>query len=167
MLRPDTGARVGGRVNEHLVVTHVVRETMEENRLITYIVERRLDLRPAHVRMIAHPALLTSGFGRASGRTHAESEVVPATPAPARRTRLIWARPSPNTALAVGAHVNPNAGHREVWIRDLDGYLVVFAERDDPPLSGGNASYPPHCPHPSRQERTHRVWPAHCSRSLN
>jgi len=69
--------------------------------------------------------------------------------------------------LAVGAHVNPNAGHREVWIRDLDGYLVVFAERDDPPLSGGNASYPPHCPHPSRQERTPRVWPAHCSRSLN
>src|SRR5260370_40186958 len=105
MLRPDTGARVGGRVNEHLVVTHVVRETMEENRLITYIVERRLDLRPAHVRMIAHPALLTSGFGRASGRTHAESEVVPATPAPAHRTRLIWPRPSPNTAWAVGAHI--------------------------------------------------------------
>jgi len=25
-------------------------------------------------------------------------------------------------------HVNPNAGHREIWIRDLDGYLVVFAE---------------------------------------
>jgi catechol 2,3-dioxygenase-like lactoylglutathione lyase family enzyme len=25
-------------------------------------------------------------------------------------------------------HVNPNAGHREIWIRDLDGYLVVFAD---------------------------------------
>jgi len=25
-------------------------------------------------------------------------------------------------------HVNPNAAHREIWIRDLDGYLVVFAE---------------------------------------
>ncbi len=25
-------------------------------------------------------------------------------------------------------HLNPNAGHREIWIRDLDGYLVVFAE---------------------------------------
>jgi hypothetical protein len=25
-------------------------------------------------------------------------------------------------------HVNPNAGHRELWIRDLDGYLVVIAE---------------------------------------
>ncbi|MFC9555101.1 VOC family protein [Rhodococcus sp. NPDC056960] len=25
-------------------------------------------------------------------------------------------------------HVNPSAGHREIWIRDLDGYLVVFAE---------------------------------------
>ncbi len=24
-------------------------------------------------------------------------------------------------------HVNPNAGRREIWIRDLDGYLVVFA----------------------------------------
>jgi catechol 2,3-dioxygenase-like lactoylglutathione lyase family enzyme len=26
-------------------------------------------------------------------------------------------------------HVNPNARHREIWIRDLDGYLVVFSER--------------------------------------
>jgi catechol 2,3-dioxygenase-like lactoylglutathione lyase family enzyme len=25
-------------------------------------------------------------------------------------------------------HVNPNAGHREIWIRDPDSYLVVFAE---------------------------------------
>ncbi len=25
-------------------------------------------------------------------------------------------------------HVNPNAGHRELWLRDPDGYLVVFAE---------------------------------------
>jgi catechol 2,3-dioxygenase-like lactoylglutathione lyase family enzyme len=25
-------------------------------------------------------------------------------------------------------HINPNAGHREIWIRDLDGYLVVIAE---------------------------------------
>jgi catechol 2,3-dioxygenase-like lactoylglutathione lyase family enzyme len=25
-------------------------------------------------------------------------------------------------------HLNPNAGHREIWVRDLDGYLVVFAE---------------------------------------
>jgi catechol 2,3-dioxygenase-like lactoylglutathione lyase family enzyme len=25
-------------------------------------------------------------------------------------------------------HINPNARHREIWIRDLDGYLVVFAE---------------------------------------
>jgi len=24
-------------------------------------------------------------------------------------------------------HVNPNAGHRELWLRDLDGYLVVLA----------------------------------------
>jgi predicted enzyme related to lactoylglutathione lyase len=26
-------------------------------------------------------------------------------------------------------HVNPNAGHREIWLRDLDGYLVVLAGR--------------------------------------
>ena len=25
-------------------------------------------------------------------------------------------------------HVNPNAGHREIWLRDLDGYLVVLTE---------------------------------------
>jgi hypothetical protein len=25
-------------------------------------------------------------------------------------------------------HVNSNAGHREVWLRDPDGYLVVLAE---------------------------------------
>jgi catechol 2,3-dioxygenase-like lactoylglutathione lyase family enzyme len=24
-------------------------------------------------------------------------------------------------------HVNPNAGHREIWIRDPDGYVVVVA----------------------------------------
>jgi len=25
-------------------------------------------------------------------------------------------------------HINPNAGHREIWLRDPDGYLVVLAE---------------------------------------
>lgn len=25
-------------------------------------------------------------------------------------------------------HINPNAGHREIWLRDLDDYLVVIAE---------------------------------------
>ncbi|MCA1697309.1 MAG: VOC family protein [Actinobacteria bacterium] len=25
-------------------------------------------------------------------------------------------------------HLNPNADHREIWLRDLDGYLVVLAE---------------------------------------
>lgn len=24
-------------------------------------------------------------------------------------------------------HLNPNAGHREMWLRDLDGYVVVIA----------------------------------------
>jgi catechol 2,3-dioxygenase-like lactoylglutathione lyase family enzyme len=26
------------------------------------------------------------------------------------------------------AHVNPNSNHREIWLRDPDGYLVVLAE---------------------------------------
>jgi catechol 2,3-dioxygenase-like lactoylglutathione lyase family enzyme len=26
-----------------------------------------------------------------------------------------------------GVHTNPNAGHRELWVRDPDGYLVVLA----------------------------------------
>lgn len=30
----------------------------------------------------------------------------------------------------VDVHLNPNAGHREIWLRDLDGYLVVLAESD-------------------------------------
>jgi catechol 2,3-dioxygenase-like lactoylglutathione lyase family enzyme len=25
-------------------------------------------------------------------------------------------------------HLNPNAGHREIWLRDPDGYRVVLAE---------------------------------------
>lgn len=31
--------------------------------------------------------------------------------------------------IEVDVHVNPNSEHREIWLRDLDGYLVVFAER--------------------------------------
>jgi catechol 2,3-dioxygenase-like lactoylglutathione lyase family enzyme len=30
--------------------------------------------------------------------------------------------------IVTDVHVNPNAGRREIWIRDLDDYLVVFAE---------------------------------------
>ncbi len=29
--------------------------------------------------------------------------------------------------LVMDVHLNPNAGHREIWFRDLDGYLVVFS----------------------------------------
>jgi catechol 2,3-dioxygenase-like lactoylglutathione lyase family enzyme len=32
-------------------------------------------------------------------------------------------------SIEIDVHVNPNAGQREIWLRDLDGYLVVFAER--------------------------------------
>jgi catechol 2,3-dioxygenase-like lactoylglutathione lyase family enzyme len=28
----------------------------------------------------------------------------------------------------IDVHVNPNAGQREIWLRDLDGYLVVCSE---------------------------------------
>jgi predicted enzyme related to lactoylglutathione lyase len=30
--------------------------------------------------------------------------------------------------IVTDVHVNPNAGHREIWLRDLDDYLVVLAE---------------------------------------
>lgn len=29
--------------------------------------------------------------------------------------------------IVTDVHTNPNAGHREIWFRDPDGYLVVFA----------------------------------------
>ena len=29
--------------------------------------------------------------------------------------------------VVLAPHVNPNAGHREIWLRDLDGYTVVLA----------------------------------------
>lgn len=32
-------------------------------------------------------------------------------------------------------HVNPNAGHRELWIADLDGYTVVVASSDGDPAA--------------------------------
>jgi catechol 2,3-dioxygenase-like lactoylglutathione lyase family enzyme len=30
-------------------------------------------------------------------------------------------------AIVTDVHVNPNAGHREIWVHDPDGYLVVLA----------------------------------------
>jgi catechol 2,3-dioxygenase-like lactoylglutathione lyase family enzyme len=32
--------------------------------------------------------------------------------------------------IVLDVHVNPNAGHREMWIKDLDGYTVVIASPD-------------------------------------
>lgn len=34
-------------------------------------------------------------------------------------------------AVVTDVHVNPNAGQREWWLRDPDGYLVVVAEAGD------------------------------------
>jgi hypothetical protein len=31
-------------------------------------------------------------------------------------------------SIQTDVHHNPNAGHREIWLRDPDGYLVVLAE---------------------------------------
>jgi catechol 2,3-dioxygenase-like lactoylglutathione lyase family enzyme len=31
-------------------------------------------------------------------------------------------------AITKDVHLNPNANHREIWVRDPDGYQVVFAE---------------------------------------
>jgi catechol 2,3-dioxygenase-like lactoylglutathione lyase family enzyme len=41
--------------------------------------------------------------------------------------------------IVTDVHVNPNAGHREIWIRDPDGYLVVVAEPHRPaqPIRSG------------------------------
>lgn len=38
---------------------------------------------------------------------------------------------SASAHVVTDVHVNSNAGHRESWLRDLDGYLVVLAERDE------------------------------------
>ena len=35
-----------------------------------------------------------------------------------------------DAVVEIDVHVNPNAGHREIWLRDPDGYLVVLAEAD-------------------------------------
>jgi hypothetical protein len=33
--------------------------------------------------------------------------------------------------IVTDVHVNPNAAHREIWLRDLDGDLVVLSEPAD------------------------------------
>jgi hypothetical protein len=30
--------------------------------------------------------------------------------------------------IVTDVHINPNAGHRAIWLRDPDGYLVVLAD---------------------------------------
>src|SRR4051794_33535974 len=35
-------------------------------------------------------------------------------------------------AVQTDVHLNRNAGHREIWLRDPDGYLVVLAEPSAP-----------------------------------
>jgi catechol 2,3-dioxygenase-like lactoylglutathione lyase family enzyme len=44
-----------------------------------------------------------------------------------------------NTSIVRDVHVNPNAGHNELWIKDLDGYTVVIASPDGEkhPIAGG------------------------------
>lgn len=37
--------------------------------------------------------------------------------------------------IALDTHVNPNARHRELWLRDPDGYLVVLASPDGDPAA--------------------------------
>jgi hypothetical protein len=32
--------------------------------------------------------------------------------------------------VVLDVHVNPNPNHRELWIKDLDGYTVVIASPD-------------------------------------
>ena len=35
-----------------------------------------------------------------------------------------------NAQIVEEPHVNPNSGHREIWMRDPDGYFVVVASSD-------------------------------------
>jgi catechol 2,3-dioxygenase-like lactoylglutathione lyase family enzyme len=35
-----------------------------------------------------------------------------------------------DATVVTDVHVNPNAHHREIWLHDLDGYLVVLADAD-------------------------------------
>ena len=35
-----------------------------------------------------------------------------------------------DASIILDVHVNPNANHRELWVRDLDGYTVVLASPD-------------------------------------
>lgn len=35
-----------------------------------------------------------------------------------------------DAAIVTDVHVNPNANHRELWLRDIDDYLVVIAEAE-------------------------------------
>ena len=35
---------------------------------------------------------------------------------------------SAEVRIETDVHTNPNARHREIWLRDPDGYLVVLAE---------------------------------------
>jgi hypothetical protein len=37
---------------------------------------------------------------------------------------------SAGARIQTDVHFNPNAGHREIWLRDPDDYLVVLAEAD-------------------------------------
>ena len=39
-------------------------------------------------------------------------------------------------AIVRDVHVNPNAGHLELWIKDLDGYTVVIASPDEETVRG-------------------------------
>jgi catechol 2,3-dioxygenase-like lactoylglutathione lyase family enzyme len=68
--------------------------------------------------------------------------------APVGHGVLIWFEVEDDVAAgqrarAIGAHVieekiNPNARHRELWLRDADGYVVVLASPDgsaDPPAT--------------------------------
>ena len=41
------------------------------------------------------------------------------------------------TEIVLDTHVNPNAQHREIWVRDPDGYVVVLASPDGEAAEAG------------------------------
>jgi hypothetical protein len=75
-----------------------------------------------HDRTVAHHhgALLQPGSA-VGGGVAVWFAVVPFDDAVVRAREL-------GAEVVTDAHVNPNAGQRELWLRDPDGYLVVLAE---------------------------------------
>lgn len=82
--------------------------------------EGRLVLQLHEVDVHEHPHLLRDGQGLGGNGVAIwfEADDYPAVVERIRRT---------NAHVLADDHVNPLAHHREIWLRDLDGYVVVVS----------------------------------------